>query len=103
MRDGFIACFAGHLRPEDVLIMPDPVYHGGTVERAVTSTDIVEGVRARGRDARFFPERQACGEELLALAQPGDRMVVMGARDDSLSTFAEGLLGRLVPVPECTV
>jgi UDP-N-acetylmuramate--alanine ligase len=95
MKDGFITCFAGHLKAEDVLIMPDPVYYGGTVERTVTSTDIVEGVKAGGRDARFFPERQACGEELLALARPGDRMVVMGARDDTLATFARGLLAQL--------
>jgi UDP-N-acetylmuramate--alanine ligase len=95
MKDGFITCFAGHLKAEDVLIMPDPVYYGGTVERAVTSTDIVEGVKAQGCDARFFPGRQACGEELLALARPGDRMVVMGARDDTLATFARGLLAQL--------
>jgi UDP-N-acetylmuramate--alanine ligase len=95
MKDGFISCFSGHLKAEDVLIMPDPVYYGGTVERTVTSTDIVEGVKAGGRDARFFPGRQACGEALLALARPGDRLVVMGARDDTLATFAQGLLAQL--------
>jgi UDP-N-acetylmuramate--alanine ligase len=31
----------------------------------------------------------------LALARPGDRIVVMGARDDTLSTFAADLLARL--------
>ncbi|MDX9862290.1 MAG: Mur ligase family protein [Rhodospirillales bacterium] len=94
MRDGFVSCFAGHLNPEDVLIMPDPVYFGGTVERAVTSADIVDGVKANGRDARFFATRQACGEEILSLARPGDRVIVMGARDDTLSTFAEDLLAQ---------
>lgn len=95
MRDGFIACFAEHLRTDDVLVMPDPVYFGGTVDRSVTSTDIITGIQARGRQARFFPERPACGEHLLALARPGDRIVIMGARDDTLSTFAEELLRRL--------
>ncbi len=95
MKEGFIGCFAGHLKAGDVLVMPDPVYYGGTVERTVSSTDIVEGVKAAGRDARFFAGRQACGEELLALARPGDRVVVMGARDDTLATFAQGLLARL--------
>jgi len=37
----------------------------------------------------------ACGERLLAMARSGDRIVVMGARDDSLSTFAGDLLDRL--------
>lgn len=95
MGDGFIATFAEHLRADDVLVMPDPVYYGGTVERSVTSADIVAGVQARGRQALFLPDRPACGEYLLALARPGDRLVVMGARDDSLAAFARDLVARL--------
>lgn len=95
MREGFADGFARSLRPDDVLTMPDPVYFGGTADRSVASRDIVADIVARGRDARFFPERAACGAALLALARPGDRIVVMGARDDTLSTFAEDLLRRL--------
>ena len=29
------------------------------------------------------------------LAQPGDRIVIMGARDDTLTSFARDLLARL--------
>jgi UDP-N-acetylmuramate--alanine ligase len=95
MKDAFIDCFARHLHEDDVLIMPDPVYFGGTVERTVASEDIVQGVRARGRTAHAFAKRPACGDKLLALAQPGDRIVIMGARDDTLSQFAADLLDRL--------
>jgi UDP-N-acetylmuramate--alanine ligase len=95
MREGFVDTFATWMRAEDILTMPDPVYFGGTVERSVTSVDIVDGVDARGRQARFFPDRAACGEHLLGLARTGDRIIVMGARDDTLSTFAAGLLARL--------
>ena len=35
--------------------MPEPVYYGGTTDRAVTSADIVRGVRARGRNAEALP------------------------------------------------
>jgi UDP-N-acetylmuramate--alanine ligase len=97
MRDAFIDCFAHHLHDDDVLIMPDPVYFGGTVERTVTSHDIVEAVRARGRLAWALAERAACGDKLLELAKPGDRIVVMGARDDTLALFAAELLDRLGP------
>ena len=69
----------------------------GTVERAVTSQDIVQAVRARGRSACTFAERAACGDKLLELARPGDRIVVMGARDDTLALFAAELLDRLGP------
>jgi len=92
MKDAFIDGFARGLRADDVLIMSDPVYFGGTVDRAVSSRDIVDGVKASGRHAFALGERAACGDKLLALARPGDRIVIMGARDDTLSHFAEELL-----------
>jgi UDP-N-acetylmuramate--alanine ligase len=95
MKDAFIQCFAENLGDGDVLVMPEPVYYGGTTDRAVSSGDIVAGVAARGRQAFAFPDRKACGDQLLALARPGDRIVVMGARDDTLSEFAAELLQRL--------
>ena len=99
MKDAFIECFARNLGEDDILIMPDPIYFGGTVERVVTSDDIVQGVRAWGREALAIAERDRCGRKLLELARPGDRIVVMGARDDTLSTFAEELLERLASRP----
>jgi UDP-N-acetylmuramate--alanine ligase len=95
MRDSFVDCFARGLRDEDVLLMPEPVYFGGTVDRSVGSSDLVEDVVRRGRNALALPDRNACGEKLLQLARSGDRIVVMGARDDSLSQFAQDLLERL--------
>ncbi|HEV2549624.1 MAG TPA: Mur ligase family protein [Stellaceae bacterium] len=95
MKDGFVDCFAGELGDEDVLLMPEPVYFGGTVDRSVTSADIVHGVVERGRSAELFADRGACGARLMELAEPGDRIVVMGARDDSLSEFAAALLATL--------
>ena len=95
MRAAFVETFVERLAPDDVLLMPEPVYFGGTVDRSVSSGNITEAVAARGRRATALPDREACGERLLALAQPGDRIVVMGARDDTLSTFAAHLLLRL--------
>src|ERR1043166_152496 len=95
MRNEFIACFAENLGPGDVLVMPEPVYFGGTADRSVSSEDIVRGVRAAGRKAEAFPTRAQCGERLLDLAEAGDRIVVMGARDDTLATFAGDLLAAL--------
>jgi UDP-N-acetylmuramate--alanine ligase len=90
-----IQCFADRLGPEDVLILPDPAYYGGTVERTVGSEDIIAGVRAAGRQAEHIPERAAAGDRLAELARPGDRIIIMGARDDTLSQFAAQLLERL--------
>jgi UDP-N-acetylmuramate--alanine ligase len=90
-----VDCFANGLRDEDVLVMPDPVYFGGTVDRSVGSDDIVREIQRCGRKAFAFRDRGACGDMLVGLARRGDRIVVMGARDDSLSQFAYELLRRL--------
>jgi UDP-N-acetylmuramate--alanine ligase len=95
MREPFIDGFASNLNPGDVLVMPEPVYYGGTTERAVSSVDIAAAVRAGGREAQAFAERAQCGDRLIELARPGDRIVVMGARDDTLTAFARELLARL--------
>jgi UDP-N-acetylmuramate--alanine ligase len=95
MRDALVECFGTALRPHDVLVMPEPVYFGGTVDRSIGSRDIVAGVQQRGRNAFAYPDRAACGDALIGLARPGDRIVIMGARDDSLSLFAREILQRL--------
>lgn len=95
MKDEFIATFAAHLREDDVLLMPEPVYFGGTVDRSVSSVDIVRGVERKGRNAYVLPDRAACGDKIRELAREGDRIVVMGARDDTLSVFAADVLSRL--------
>ncbi|MEZ5894167.1 MAG: Mur ligase family protein [Parvularculaceae bacterium] len=95
MKNEFIATFAEHLTPEDVLLMPEPVYFGGTTDRSVSSGDIAAGVMAAGRKAEALATRDDCGARLIALARPGDRIVVMGARDDTLTTFASDLVAKL--------
>jgi UDP-N-acetylmuramate--alanine ligase len=52
-------------------------------------------VSARGNQAEHIPERAKVGEALLANARQGDRILIMGARDDTLIDFARGLVERL--------
>ena len=94
MQSEFIDGFAGLMREDDVLLMPEPVYFGGTTDRSVGSEDIASGVRGAGRNAEALATREACGNRLVEIARPGDRIIVMGARDDTLSVFAAELLGR---------
>jgi UDP-N-acetylmuramate--alanine ligase len=95
MKDALVDCFAAGLHADDALLMPEPVYFGGTVDRSVGSREIVTEIQRRGRKAFAFPDRSACGDHLVKLARPGDRILIMGARDDSLSLFAHDLLQRL--------
>jgi len=95
MRKEFTACFAGNLEDGDRLIMPEPVYYGGTVDRAVSSADLARDIVAAGKAAEAFADRAGCEARLLELAAPGDRIVIMGARDDTLSVFAEHFYNTL--------
>ena len=104
MRNALVDCFASGLHDEDVLVMPEPVYFGGTVDRSIGSRDIIGDIERYGRKAFAFPDRAACGDLLVRLARRGDRIVIMGARDDSLSQFARELLRRLaVPKDEGSI
>ena len=84
--------FARGLRPGDRVYLPDPVYQGGTVERTRGSDWLAEAI---GDQAEHIASRAAIGEAMLAEARPGDRIVIMGARDDTLSEFAAELVARL--------
>ncbi|RIA37769.1 UDP-N-acetylmuramate--alanine ligase [Hephaestia caeni] len=95
MRHALVASLAARLAPEDVLVLPDPVYQGGTVTREVTSADIVADLTAEGATALHIADREAAAAHLVAEAKPGDRIVVMGARDDTLGVLARSMLDRL--------
>jgi len=86
---------ATRLDAGDIIILSDPVYFGGMVDRSVGSERIAALIRSHNRTAEHIPARADCGERIAALARPGDRIVIMGARDDTLAQFARGLLARL--------
>jgi UDP-N-acetylmuramate--alanine ligase len=95
MGEELAATFAGGMREGDRLYLPDPVYQGGTVDRSRGSDWLAEAILSAGGHAEHIPERAAIGERLLANALPGDRIAILGARDDSLSEFAIELVERL--------
>jgi UDP-N-acetylmuramate--alanine ligase len=95
MRAELVAMLAAKLCADDLLVIPDPVYQGGTVTREVTSADIVRDLQVAGANALHIPSRDAAAAHLVAAARPGDRIVVMGARDDTLSLLAADMVESL--------
>ncbi|NJO34946.1 MAG: UDP-N-acetylmuramate--alanine ligase [Rhodospirillales bacterium] len=87
--------FARELGAEDITIFCDPVYFGGTVDRSEGSERVVALINSGGGHAEHIAERENCADRIIDLAQPGDRIVVMGARDDTLTEFAQSILARL--------
>ena len=87
--------FAEGMREGDRLYLSDPVYQGGTVDRSRGSDWLAETIREAGGDVEHIADRADIGRKLLAEALPGDRIAILGARDDSLSEFAAELVGGL--------
>ncbi len=89
------ASFARGMRDGDRLFVSDPVYFGGTVDRSIGSEALVADIVGAGADAVHLTTRAECGAAMLEEAQPGDRILILGARDDTLTEFGRELLEKL--------
>ncbi len=95
LKNELIAAFAEGLRPGDHLWLPDIYYVGGTASKDISSNDVVAPLRAKGLNAFHIPDRAAITALIAAEAKEGDLVIVMGARDPSLSDFALAILTAL--------
>jgi len=87
LKNALIEAFVTHLRPDDKLWMPEIYYAGGTVTRDISSYEIVTAITERGLRAEFIAQRSEIVGCIAAEARPGDIVLVMGARDPSLTDF----------------
>lgn len=95
MRAEFGKAFADHLAANDLVLLPDVYYAGGTVDRAVTAQDFAQDLSALGLLAIWKPTRGELLSVIVEKAREGDRVVIMGARDDTLSDYARDVLKAL--------
>jgi UDP-N-acetylmuramate--alanine ligase len=86
---------ADGMAPEDRLYLPDPVYQGGTVDKSRGSDWLADEIRKLGREAEHIPQRSDIATKLVNSAKRGDRILIMGARDDTLIDFARDIVERL--------
>jgi UDP-N-acetylmuramate--alanine ligase len=95
LRRDFVATFSRELAPEDRLWMLEVFYAGGTATRDFSSADIVADIASRGTNAEFAPTRERLVARIAEEARPGDLVLVMGARDPSLTELARAILGAI--------
>jgi len=94
-RDELIATLGEVIRPGDHLLLA-PIYDaGGTADRSICSEDLAEELARHGVSAKVAPTRRQAEREIKEGVRPGDRVVVMGARDDTLPMFARALLAAI--------
>ena len=95
LRRDFVETFANVLRPQDRIFMLEVFYAGGTATRDFSAADIIAEIAARGRLAEFAPSRDWLLGRIAAEAAPGDLVLIMGARDPTLTDFAKSLVASI--------
>lgn len=90
-----IASFNRHMDDQDILLIPEIFFAGGTVKRDISSLDLVNHAIELGSNAKFFPTRDELKQHILEIAKPNDRIVLMGARDNSITDIGFELLEKL--------
>ncbi|WP_294506922.1 Mur ligase domain-containing protein [uncultured Victivallis sp.] len=94
MRDELFERLDGFLTRRDRFILLEPFYAGGTSSFSPSAQEVAADWKSRSRSPeRFmvFPDRETLADFLTLKPGAGDVIVIMGARDNSLSDYAKSL------------
>ncbi len=92
MRDALLAELEKVLRNEDEFILLPPFYAGGTSSFKPSSQEVITSWQRAGSKKYFcYASRSELTEYLQTTAQNNDIILIMGARDNSLSDYAKSL------------
>lgn len=88
LKDEYIYTFKNELRPGDLLLLLPIYYAGGSANKDISSEDIINELGM----VSFEKHAPKCRNDIFDLLKgkinPGECVLLMGARDPSLSTFA---------------
>ena len=90
-----IESFAKHMQSSDILLIPEIFFAGGTVKRDISSNDLVNHAKTLGVNAIFFEKREEIKNYILKTTTTQDRVVLMGARDNTITDMGYELLEKL--------
>ncbi len=102
LRSDFVTTFGRELAPGDRLWMLEVFYAGGTATRDFSAADIVAEIAGLGTKAEFAPSREWLVARIAAEARVGDLVLVMGARDPSLTELAGAILSAVADAEVAT-
>ncbi|MET0634596.1 MAG: Mur ligase domain-containing protein [Chitinophagaceae bacterium] len=95
LRNDFVTEIGRVLRPSDEIWMSEIFYAGGTAVKDISSNDLINDLKANGKEAFFVENRN----DLVTAVRPHlDKdcvLLLMGARDPSLEEFAKKVWAEL--------
>ena len=92
LKDEYSAVFQNVFRKNDILYLLPIYYAGGTAEKNISSEDIIKELGRVPFIAQAVSDRDRLLTKLKADAGPGDCVIVMGARDPSLSSLVKKIV-----------
>jgi UDP-N-acetylmuramate--alanine ligase len=92
--------FAENLTKKDFLFVPDVYYAGGTVNKEISSKNLIEEIRKiqKNSNCEYIADRNDIKDQVKKIAKKGDIILVMGARDATLHDWAKELGNRVFNV-----
>ena len=96
LKQDFIDEISAALRPQDEILMSEIFYAGGTAVKDISANDLVLGIKEKGKKACFIEHRTEIIPYLSQHLHSGDILLLMGARDPSLETFAKEVFNGLL-------
>lgn len=95
LRAEFVKEISEALRPQDEIWMSEIFYAGGTAVKDISAADLVEDIRRQGRQSFFVGRREDLLEAMRPHLSTGSVLLLMGARDPSLESFAQSCWEQL--------
>ncbi len=95
LRKDFVEEISKALRPQDEIWMSEIFYAGGTAVKDISSNDLIEDIKALGKNAHFIEDRNNLVTALQSHLTDNCVLLLMGARDPSLDAFAKQVYAAL--------
>jgi len=95
LRKDFVEEIARVLRPQDEIWMSEIFYAGGTATKDISANDLIQDLQQLGKQAFFVEDRNQLAAAIRPHLSEDSVLLLMGARDPSLETFAATVWNQL--------
>ena len=95
LRDDFVKEIAAALRPQDEIWMSEIFYAGGTAVKDISANDLINDIKALGKNAFFVEDRNLFLETARPHLSDNSVLLLMGARDPGLEAFSKSVFESL--------
>ena len=99
LRKEFVPEISNALRDQDEIWMSEIFYAGGTAVKDISALDLINDIKALGKNAYFVEDRNQFLHEARPHLDAGTTLLLMGARDPSLEQFSKDVYNKL----ECDI